>query len=95
MDKEKLLYLLNYMEYPIDLLVDNVINDSEEDPEYSAVTATNLIKSYIQVTKELEVFKPYKSVKEYILNDGYTFEEYELYEKKRKNESANYIGIQF
>lgn len=62
---EKLLYLLNFMEDYIDQLVYKVMTDSQTDPHYSAVTATNLIKCNIQVMQQFNKKIPYTDVKGY------------------------------
>lgn len=95
MDIQKLLYLLDYTEYSINELVYKVLNDSETDPHYSAVTSANLIKSYIQIMKDLNRTLPYNDVKGYMLDQLYTEEEYDKFEEKRQRESTYYIGQQF
>lgn len=62
---EKLLYLLNFLEDYIDQLVYKVMTDSQTDPHYSAVTATNLIKCNIQVMQQFNKKIPYTDVKGY------------------------------
>lgn len=94
-DEEKLIYLLKFTDHYIDLLVDNVLNDSIEDPEYSAVTATNLIKCIIKTYKDIGKKLPYCDVKGYLLYNLYTERQYDIFEEKRKNESTYYIGKQF
>ncbi|HAN21373.1 MAG: hypothetical protein A2Y15_06965 [Clostridiales bacterium GWF2_36_10] len=95
MDNEKLFYALHYLKYDIDDLIDNVLNDSDEDPHYSAVTATNLLKCYIQLLKNSGEQLPFNDSEEYFKHNGYTIQEYQLFEVKRKAESKNYIGKQF
>ena len=86
-------YLLWHMGFEIDRYIWRVIYDSEEDPEYSAVTTTNMIKCYIDVLKCLGEDVPYSTVKEYIrYKDNYTEEEYNIFEAKRKKEAEYYIG---
>lgn len=58
-DVEKLKYLLNDMDVNIGELIDNVLNDSETDPHYSAVFTANKIKCYIQIMNELGEKLPY------------------------------------
>lgn len=94
-DIEKLKYLLKYTYYDIIELVDNVLSDSVTDPHYSAVTATNKIKCYIDVMKGLEKNLPYNDVKSFLLCNGFTIEEYMAFEKSRKKESEYYIGKQY
>ncbi len=62
---EKLLYLLNHMDGFIEQLVYDVLTDSQTDPHYSAVTATNLIKCNIQVMQQFNKKIPYTDVKGY------------------------------
>ena len=76
-------------------LIDHVLNDSEEDPHYSAVAATNMIKCYIQIMNEIGESLPYCTVQEFFLFNAYTHEEYALFEELRKKESAYYRGIQY
>lgn len=86
-------YLLWHMGFEIDRYICNVIDDSEEDPEYSAVTTSNMIKCYIDVLKCLGEDVPYSTVKEYIRHkDWYTEEEYNIFEEKRKKEAEYYRG---
>ena len=81
------------MDFEIDRYICNVIYDSEEDPEYSAVTTSNMIKCYIDVLKCLGEDVPYSTVKEFIRhNDCYTEEEYNIFEEKRKKEAEYYRG---
>ncbi len=92
---EKLKYLLNDMEDVIGRLIDNVLSDSETDPHYSAVAATNKIKCYIEIMSELNVDLPYRNVKEFFDFNAYTEEEYRLFEESRKKESVYYRDVQY
>lgn len=93
---EALEYILEHADYYIDQLIDNVMEDSEIDPEYSAVTANNLIICFLRLQKMLDDSFPINTVKEYILFTPYhTMRDYEKFERKRKKESAYYIGKQF
>lgn len=51
---EKLMFLLQHLEGYIENAVYEVLVDSEEYPQYSAVTATNLIKCHIEVEEALK-----------------------------------------
>ena len=95
MDIEKLKYLLNVMYPSIELLVDQVLEDSKTNPEYSAVAATNAIKCYIQIMEELDDARPYVDIKGFFAHNGYTDSEYCLFEEVRKKESQYYRGIQY
>lgn len=93
---EKVEYLMHTAVYDEILqLVDNVLSDSEADPEFSAVTANNQIKIYIDIMKELGKPCPYDDVKGYFKFEAYTEEEYQIFENKRIKESSYYIGKQF
>ncbi len=95
-DQEKMNYLLNHVYYYIYDLIDNVLADSQDDPHYSAVTATNMIKCYIEIMSKIEPQLPYSTVKDFFLYSGYySEEEFEVFENSRKKESDYYIGKQF
>lgn len=53
LDKEKLLFLLVFIEDYLGELIDKVLSDSKTNPHYSAVTASNIIKCYIDINKSL------------------------------------------
>lgn len=95
LDIEKLKYLLNTTEFEIGRLIDNVLSDSQEDPHYSAVYASNQIKCYIQIMNELGEKLPYSNVEEFFRVNAYTEDEYKAFEDSRKKESEYYIGVQY
>ncbi len=94
-DYEKLKYMLYIQYFDIELLVENVLMDSDEDPTYSAVTASNLIKCYIETMSALGEKLPYNDVEGFVKNIGYSNDDYILFEKKRKKESEYYRGVQY
>lgn len=94
-DKEKLLYLLMFTDDYMEKFADDVMNDSEEDPHFSAVTLANMIKCYVDVMNELGVSLPYNDVKSFFKENLYSDEEYKLFEEKRKKEAEYYIGRQY
>ncbi len=95
LDKEKLLYLLMFTDDYMEKFADDVMNDSEEDPHFSAVTLANMIKCYVDVMNELGVSLPYNDVKSFFKENLYSDEEYKLFEEKRKKEAEYYIGRQY
>ena len=95
LDIEKLKYLLNNTEREIGRLIDNVLSDSQEDPHYSAVYASNQIKCNIQIMNELGEELPYSNVEEFFRVNAYTEDEYKAFEASRKKESEYYIGVQY
>lgn len=96
-NKEKLLYLLDHCEIDLIIwdLINNVLNDSETDPHYSAVAVTNIIKCYIELMDELDEKLPYNNVEEFFDFNAYTEDEYKIFEEIRRKESKYYRGIQY
>ena len=76
-------------------LIGNVLQDSPTDPHYSAVAASNRIKCYIQIMTELGHELPYQTVPEFFQYYGYSQEQYDAFEKSRKEESVYYRGVQY
>ena len=95
LDKEKLLFLLMFIDDYLGELVDKVLSDSKIDPHYSAVTASNIIKCYIDINKSLGKSLPYDDVKSYFKFNAYTEGEYVLFENIRKKEAQYFIGKQY
>ena len=94
-NKEKLLYLLGFIESDIEDLIYKVLNDSKTDPHYSAVTATNMLKCYVEVMNDLGEKLPYSNMQEFFVSDFFTEEEYRAFEESREKESKYYIGKQY
>ena len=95
MNKEILMKVLNAFLIQTTELAEQVINDSEDDPQYSAVTATNHIKWYLEIMNELGEEPYFSNVEEFFTKAGYPLEAYKIFEAKRKKESEYYIGEQF
>ena len=94
-DKEKIEYFL-YMMYPVmELQVEQVLNDSEADPDYSAIAAANTIKCYIQIMTDLGNPLKFDSVEGFFKVNGFTNEEYRVFEDKRKKEAKYYRDVQY
>lgn len=92
---EKLKYLLYSQRYDIESLIENVLEDSEDDPHFSAVTATNLIKCYIDIMEQIGEKLPYSNIKEFFRHIGFSEQEYLSFEEKRKKEAEYYRGVQY
>lgn len=75
--------------------IDEVLNDSETDPHFSAVAVSNMIKCYIEIEKQLGTKLPYADVKTYFEFCAYTEDEYKLFETRRRKESEYYSDIQY
>ena len=96
MDNVRFAFLMNYIENSLPAEIDNVLNDSEFDPHFSAVYVTNLIKSLIFTIENCETYEMhFKDVKDCFKYLDYSDKEYEIFEKKRIIESEYYIGEQF
>lgn len=86
-------YILEFIYSDIQELIENVLNDSISDPHYSAVAANNLMVCYLRISDHSNT--KYDSVRNFIIELGFSEAEYEIFEKKRCDESAYYIGEQF
>jgi hypothetical protein len=95
MDNEMLDYILRDIDFSLQTDIQNVIDDSLEDPHHSAVYTSNLIKCYISVMNQIDYELPYNDVKGYILGSGYDEKDYDVFETSRIKESSYYIGQQF
>ena len=89
--EEQISYLLHHMDFYIENLLWQVLTDSEQDPHYSAVTTSNLIKCYIGVMSDLGKQLPYQNVEGY-LDHLLSEEEKNLFQSKFNSESQYYIG---
>ena len=89
--KEKLVYLFNHLYYYTEDLLWKVLEDSEQDPQYSAITTRNLIQCYIDVHSTMGEALPYSTVEEY-LDQVLTDEEKTLFKNKYETEIQYYIG---
>ena len=92
---DKIKFLLETVKAEIVILIKNVVNDSETDPHYSAVTASNKIKCYIDVMNELCEKPPFEDVVGFLESNGFTKEEQALFDRHRKTESEYYIGKRY
>ena len=92
---DKIKFLLETVKEDIVILIKNVVNDSETDPHYSAVTASNKIKCYIDVMNELCEKLPFEDVVGFLEFNGFTKEEQTLFDRHRKTESEYYIGKRY
>ena len=93
--EKELRFLLMWMDQYIGQLMYDVLNDSDEEPEKSAVALNNVIKCYIKVENEMGIHRGYSNVEEYLAYACCTPEEIALIEKKRAKEAVYYRGEQF
>ena len=92
---EELYYLVRFMDDYIEQMLYSVLADSEEDPEYSAVTLFNLVKCYIKVSQDLGIHTDYSTASEYLRAQCLDETDIEILERKRQKESSYYHGVQF
>lgn len=88
-------YILCTIQFVIEKNIWKAIEDSEKDPQISAVTTTNLIKCWLEVKDNIGESTGVNTLKEYFDYDCLRDEDYEIFEKKRKKESEYYNGEQF
>ncbi len=89
---EKLLYLMRHTESDIEALIYHVLEDSETDSHYSAVTAVNMIYCYIDVMDSLGKSVGYNDHIGFLDAILLTDEEKDKFESKRKKELKYYTG---
>ena len=90
-------YLMKYVFYYIGQLLEKVVDDSEEDPQFSAVTLCNLIYCYLN-TLEPQTKATMGSIQLFIEEHycGQNPQEiYSIIERRWKLEREYYIGEQF
>ena len=92
---EKENYLLQYLDFCIEKNVYEILADSVEDPQFSAVTANNLIKCYLDVTGAENGDVGASGVEAYLADRCFTPEEIKIFQHKVKEESKYYIGKQY
>lgn len=94
-NKKAIVYILGIVQCQIDKNIWAVIYDSEEDPQISAVTTTNLIKCWLELKDNIGEPTGVNTLQEYFDYVSLPDEDYEIFERKRKKESEYYNGEQF
>lgn len=95
MNYKMLDYILRDLNFNLPIYIQEVLDDSLDKPDHSAVYVSNMIKCYIKLMKQMGNQLPYKDVKSYIIYNDFNENEYERFEKSRKKESVYYKGEQF
>ena len=62
-NKDKLLYILDFFDVYLMQFIQEILIDSKEYPHFSAVAANNMILCYLEIMAELGQKLPYNSVK--------------------------------
>ncbi len=94
-DKDKLQYLFKFIDEYLCDSIDEVLHDSRDDPHFSAVAVSNMIKCYIYIEKQMGENLPFDDVKSYFDYNVYTEAEYQIFEESRSKESQYYKDIQY
>ena len=84
---DSLISIVNLFESDTIELLDLVLNDSEEDPQYSAKSTINRINDLIQFYK-IYCNKNIGTVRQYLKSAGYEEKDIDLLFKKQKEEIA-------
>ncbi len=85
MNVEKTEFILRFVESEIPNEIDNVLNDSETDPHFSAVYTSNLIESRVGLLSEIgKNDLSYTDVKSCFEYFDYTESDYIRFEEKWK-----------
>lgn len=93
--EECITYLLDHMDCYIEDFTYRVLNDSEEDPQYSTVTLFNLVKCYISVSAQRVHMQSYENCEAYWKAKCFSNQEIAKLESKRRVEASYYVGRQF
>jgi len=91
-EKDILQALLGFSEEKAIVLVRNVLNDSEEDPHFSAVSATSRIFLLTELYHAIGMHPELTDLRSYLTGRGFSDSEYEFFEGSRKRESVYYSG---
>ncbi len=89
---EATLYMLDWMDYMVERFVWEVLDDSETDPQYSAVTANNTIICYAAAARENGLTVRYGSTEQYFASKHLPEEAYRLFMRKLEREKDYYVG---
>lgn len=81
-----LMEIIVWYEWDFLELLDLVLHDDEEDPQYSAVTTAKKIELYLDYKREPEL----ATVQDYLIMKGYSSEEIALFNKKYEKEFPHY-----
>lgn len=88
-------FLLKHTEGEICREISYVLNDSAEDPHYSAVYTANMIKCLLFVAGNAGFSFLYNDVFGFFISHGFSEKQYREFEMNRKKESEYYRGFQW
>lgn len=93
--EEKLIFLLRHTEGEICKSIFNVLNDNEDDPHFSAVYSSNMIKCFIDISSAIGCSLLYNDICGFFIAHGFCLSQYYEFENKRNFESDSYRGVQY
>ena len=91
-NKKELEYLLHHVDFYLDDLIQNVLNNDKDDPHYSAVIANNILKCYIDVAAQTGNPTKYTDIKSYFRINQYEDSEYEDFMRQMEEEKKIFVG---
>lgn len=93
--EDKLIFLLRHTEGEICNSVSDVLNDNNDDPHFSAVYSSNMIKCFIEISTAAGYSLLYNDVYGFFIAHGFSINQYYDFEIKRKTEADYYQGVQY
>lgn len=93
--KDKLIFLLRHTEGEICKFIFCVLNDNEDDPHFSAVYSSNMIKCFMDISSAVGCSLLYNDICGFFIAHGFSLNQYYYFENKRKTESDYYRGFQY
>ena len=92
---EMFVFLLRHTEGEICRFIFEVLNDNDEDPHFSAVYTSNMIKCFIEVSNIFGHSLLYSDAWSFFVAHGFDWKQYSDFENKYKTESVIYRGTQY
>ena len=93
--EDKLIFLLRHTEGEICKLIFDVLNDNDDDPHFSAVYCSNMIKCFMDISSAIGCSLLYNDICGFFIAHGFCLNQYYDFENKRKIESDCYRGVQY
>lgn len=93
--EDKLIFLLRHTEGEICKFISCVLNDNDDDPHFSAVYSSNMIKCFIDISNAVGYSLFYNDICGFFIAHGFRLNQYYDFENKRKIESDSYQGVQY
>ncbi len=94
-EQDDFIFILKHTEGEICREIFNVLNDSDDDPHFSAVYTANLIKCLLFVADKAGLSFLYNDVFGFFISHGFSEKQYREFEMNRKKESEYYRDFQW